>query len=225
LGLFSCSSPKQKLPKPPVYVVSAMKNVMWKGELGSRIDLDTLKKSEGLFGIGPLAGLRGEISIFKGDIYVSKMADDSTQIVELNQKASAPFFVYDYENEWQNIQLESYIKTIADLERFIDSSKFNIETPFPFYLEGFAESAIYHIQNLAPGTKVSNPQEAHQGQKDFLLQNEAVTLVGFFSKEHKGVFTHHDRLVHIHLINEAKNKMGHLDEINMEKMTLYIPKQ
>lgn len=86
-------------------------------------------------------------------------------------------------------------------------------------------SATIHIQNLPEGTKVSSPQEAHQGQTNYELFNENVEIVGFFSTQHKGVFTHHDSYVHMHLITKDESKMGHVDELEIRKLKLYLPKK
>jgi acetolactate decarboxylase len=51
-----------------------------------------------------------------------------------------------------------------------------------------------------------------------------VEVVGFFSTEHKGIFTHHDSFLHMHLISSDEKEMGHLDELEIESMKLYLPK-
>jgi acetolactate decarboxylase len=57
-----------------------------------------------------------------------------------------------------------------------------------------------------------------------LLQQAEVDMIGFFSTRHKGVFTHHDSNVHMHLITSDKKTMGHLDEVvfNTEAVQLYV---
>ena len=88
------------------------------------------------------------------------------------------------------------------------------------------DKADIHIQNLPEGTPVSSPQEAHQGQTNYVLENRKVEIVGFFSKEHQGVFTHHDSFVHLHLITQDRRQMGHLDEMLLGKgdKRLFLPK-
>lgn len=71
---------------------------------------------------------------------------------------------------------------------------------------------------------MSSPKEAHQSQMNYELKNEDVEIIGFFSTEHQGIFTHHDSYLHMHLITKDIKKMGHLDEITFGDMTLYLPK-
>ena len=95
--------------------------------------------------------------------------------------------------------------------------------PFAFKLDGQIENAQIHIQNLPKNTKVSSPKEAHQGQVNYMLTDEDVEIVGFYSQNHKGVFTHHDTFLHMHLITKDESKMGHLDMVRIKKLTLYLP--
>lgn len=208
-----------------VQIVGAMKNVMWKGELGSSIDLDTISNKKGLYGLGPEIYLTGELLINNGKSYISRVISDSTMTVEQSFDVSAPFFVYANVTEWKEIELPSEIKTIQDLEQFIDNKTKDYKRPFTFNLKGQIAKATIHIQNLPKGTKVSSPKEAHQGQVRYKLNEEAVEIVGFFSTAHKGIFTHHDSFLHMHLITKNEEKMGHLDELEIEGMKLYLPKR
>ena len=227
--IFGCNCDQKKTNLNETYsdinIVGAMKNVMWKGELGRSIRLDTISNKKGLYGLGPESYLTGELLINNGQIYVSKVKSDSTMTVEKTFDVSAPFLVYANVTEWNKIELASSIKSIKDIEKLVDEKTTEFKRPFAFKLKGKISKAIIHIQNLPHGTKVSSPKEAHQGQTNYELKDEEVTIVGFFSTEHKGVFTHHDSNIHLHLITKDESKMGHLDELEIENMKLYLPKK
>ena len=72
-------------------------------------------------------------------------------------------------------------------------------------------------------TNESSPQEAHLGQTNYEVKNQEAEIIGFFSTNHEGVFTHHDSNIHLHLITKDLSMMGHLDEI--ESLKLYVPKK
>ncbi len=209
-----------------VQVVGAMKNVMWKGELAGTINLDTIKNKNGLYGLGPVEYLTGELLIIDGKSYSSTVLTDSSISVKETYQTKAPFLVYTNQIDWNVETLPSNIKTIKDLEKFIDNKTLDFNRPFVFKLKGQIENADIHIQNLPKGTKVSSPEEAHQGQANYSLKNNTVDIVGFFSTDHKGVFTHHDSNVHMHLITSDRKKMGHLDKVTFGNGTiqLYLPK-
>ncbi|WP_372920405.1 acetolactate decarboxylase [Salegentibacter sp.] len=229
LGLISCNSTKKDSNTsetyPDIKVVGAMKNVMWKGELGSSIELDTISDKNGLYGLGPESYLTGELLINNGKSYVSKVTSDSTMSVEKSFEVSAPFFVYTHVAEWEEMELTSEVKTIRDLEQFIDEKTTDYKRPFAFKLEGKVSKAVIHVLDLPQGTKVSSPADAHQEQTDYNLSDEEAEIVGFFSTEHKGVFTHHDSYLHMHLITKDESKMGHLDELEIGEMKLFLPKK
>lgn len=228
LAMISCNSVKKESQTnqddAAVNIIGAMKNVMWKGELRGQIDLDTISNRTGLYGLGPESFLKGELLINDGQSYVSRVTSDSTMNVQKTFAVSAPFFVYANVTEWNEIELPTSISTIGDLEQFIDYRTKDFKRPFAFKVVGEVSSATFHILNLPEGTKVSSPEDAHQGQTNYHLTNDQVELIGFFSTEHQGIFTHHDSFLHIHLISEDESKMGHLDELNIATMTLYLPK-
>lgn len=185
LGIVRCSASKTELAVDHSYgdvkVVGAMRNVMWKGELDSQIDLDTIALHQGLYGLGPETFLRGEVLINEGSCYVLRVTSDSTMAVQKTYDVSAPFFVYTHVEEWNEMELPANIKTIRDLERLISEKASTYNRPFAFKLNGKVANALIHIQNLPEGTRVSSPGEAHQGQVNYELYDQPCEIIGFFS--------------------------------------------
>lgn len=224
LTLTSCSSKAQQTTNA-VKIVGQMKNVMWKGQLYGNMSLDTIANKKNLYGLGPVEYLSGEILIIEGKSYKSTVTSDSTMQVEETYDIKAPFFGYANISKWTEQTLVDSIQTIQQLEKYLDKVTKNSPRPFIFRLTGTVEQATIHIVNLPKGSKVSSPDEAHKGQKNYELQNEQADIVGFFSTEHKAIFTHHDTFLHMHLMTTDKQKMGHLDEVLFKKetMKLYLP--
>ena len=101
-------------------------------------------------------------------------------------------------------QLENQIEALAT-KAGIDTSK-----PFPFKLEGRLDSLDYHI--LVP-KKHQQAQASHnEGAKKISAKNADVEIIGFFSKNHEGVFTHKGSFAHLHVV-ERHGYSGHVDEI------------
>lgn len=94
-----------------------------------------------------------------------------------------------------------------------------------FKIASTVDEATIHIVNLPQGTIVKSPNDAHLGQTNFSLTDEEVDILGFFSTDHKAVFTHHDTYLHMHLITSDRKKMGHLDYVFFKKGTikLFLP--
>ena len=220
--LVSCNS---STSTSSVKVSGEMRDVMWKGELQGKVLLDTLNNKKGLYGLGPAEYLRGELLVVDGKSFISTVLTDSTMNVEKKYNVKAPFFVYGNVTDWTKQNLPEYVKNMSDLEDVLNNKAENLTKPFIFKLKGKVKSADIHIQNLPKGSKVSSPKEAHAGQINYKLENEAVELIGFYSTDHKGVFTHHDTNMHIHLITANRDKMGHLDAVEIEEMQLFLPKR
>ncbi|GAB3830745.1 hypothetical protein GCM10028895_47210 [Pontibacter rugosus] len=203
-----------------------MKNVMWKGQLSGNINIDTIANKTNLYGLGPVEYLRGEILIIDGKSYKSTVVSDTTMKVEETYDIKAPFFGYVNITKWTEHNLPDSIRTGQQLETFINSVTTSSPRPFMFKLTGTVEQATIHIVNLPKGSKVSSPDEAHKGQKNYEIKNIKSEIVGFFSTEHKAILTHHDTFLHMHLITADRQKMGHLDEVLFKEgtMKLYLPK-
>jgi acetolactate decarboxylase len=194
-------------------VVGAMKNVMWKGELTGLIQMDSLSK-KGFYGMGPVDYLKGELMIWDGDVYQSSVVNANDMNVKKTSTARAPFFAYEFINEWEEIEIPEGIKSLKELELFLDKRFNQINIPFFFKLEGFVDSANIHIVNLPEGKVVRSPDDAHQGQINYPITKRNVSVLGFFSRNHKAIFTHHDTFIHTHLITQEKDMMGHLEDVS-----------
>lgn len=208
-----------------VKIVGEMKNVMWKGQLSGSINLDTLTNKTHLYGLGPVEYLRGEILIVDGKSYKSTVVSGKTMKVEETYDLKAPFFGYAVISKWTEHELPDSVQSIPQLETYLVQTTKNAPRPFMFKLTGTVEQATIHVVNLPEGSKVSSPDEAHEGQKNYDLKNEQSEIIGFFSTEHKAIFTHHDTFLHMHLITKDRLKMGHLDKVVFKKgmVKLYLP--
>lgn len=205
--------------------VGAMREVMWEGRLGARVRLDTIAGAPGVYAVGPVEGLAGEIAVVDGRAYVSRVTADTAMAVEQTADVGAPFLVYARQERWREVSLPTHVRDVPTLERFIDSATAATPRPLVFRLAGTFREADVHVQNLPPGTPVSSPAEAHSGQAGFRLREVEAEVVGFFSTEHQGVFTHHDSFVHLHLLSADRAALGHVDALGFEagRVRVWLP--
>lgn len=221
---FNCTLKAQQSDNH-VKIAGAMKNVMLKGELYGIIDLDTISNKQHLYGFGPVEFMTGELLIIDGKSYKSSVLKDSSMNVEETYNVKAPFFGYANINNWTEHNLPDSIRTIRQLELFLDIITKSSARPFMFKLTGTVNTAQIHIVNLPAGSIVYSPDDVHKTQVNFTLINEQAEIIGFFSTEHKTIFTHHNTYLHMHLITPDRKKMGHLDDMLLKKgtVTLYLP--
>lgn len=219
-GLYAQSSTEK------VQVSGAMRNVMRKGELHGTIHLDTMAHKTHLYGLGPKEYLKGELLLIDGQSYVSTVNADASIRLEETYDVKAPFFVYANCANWKSYPLPTTIRTMAQLEAYIDQLAGPSPEPFVFKVTGHLAQVNFHTQNLPDGTIVRSPEDAHTNQAKYLREQVDGTLVGFFSRHHQTIFTHHDTFMHMHYINELRTEMGHVDDVQFDgvsNLTLYVP--
>ena len=220
--LVSCNS---STSTSSVKVVGKMRDVMWKGELKGKIATDSLN-SKATYGLGPIEFLKGEIVVFEGQTYISKVIDSISYEVNNVPSASAPFFVYSTNSNLKIIELTATNYSLKGIEEHINSVYKNYDQPLLIRIDGIFNYIKVHSVNLPEGKKVSSPDEAHQGLTQYEFKNISGSLIGFFSRHHKAVFTHHDSFFHAHFISDDRKVLGHIDETNFNssKVTLKVSK-
>ena len=208
-----------------VKVVGKMRDVMWKGELKGKIATDSLN-SKATYGLGPIEFLKGEIVVFEGQTYISKVIGSISYEVNHVPSASAPFFVYSTNSNLKVIELTATNYSLKGIEEHINSVYKNYDQPLLIRIDGIFNYIKVHSVNLPEGKKVSSPDEAHQGLTQYEFKDISGSLIGFFSRLHKAVFTHHDSFFHAHFISDDRKVLGHIDETNFNssKVTLKVSK-
>ena len=220
--LVSCTS---STSKSSVKVVGEMKDVMWKGDLKGKIATDSLNSKE-TYGLGPIEFLKGEIVVFEGQSYVSKVVDSILHKVSKVPSVSAPFFVYSSNSDLKIVKFNRENYTLKELEEYVNLVYKDYDQPLLIRIDGVFEDIKLHSVNLPEGKKVSSPDQAHQGLTQYYFKNISGSLIGFFSRHHKAVFTHHDSFFHSHFISDDRKVLGHIDETNFNStnVTLKVSK-
>ncbi len=208
-----------------VKVVGEMRDVMWKGDLKGKIATDSLNSKE-TYGLGPIEFLKGEILLFEGQTFVSKVVDSISHEVTKIPSAMAPFFVYSLNSELKIVQFSPENYSLKEIEEHINSVYKDYDQPLLIRIDGEFNSMKLHSVNLPDGQEVSSPDEAHQGLTQYDFKNISGSLIGFFSRNHKAVFTHHDSFFHAHFISDDREVLGHIDKTNFNssKVTMRVSK-
>lgn len=215
----------QVIKNQHVMIVGAMKQVMRQGNLTNNINLDTISKKENLYGLGPLANLKGEILVLNGIAYRAVLTNQNTIQVDSTFEMEAPFFGYARINKWTTLPLPRKITNLKKLEAYLNKKVDKNAEPFFFKIIGNIQDGTIHVVNLPSGTIIKSPTDAHQGMVKFTITKQDVIILGFFSHSHHSIFTHHDTKMHLHLITADSKIMGHLEHVSFRKKgtMLYLP--
>ncbi len=216
------------IAKPPeVKVSGAMKNVMMNGDLSAHADIDTLNKTH-LYGLGPVAELKGEIMILDGKVYTT--AKDSTKFLNQQNKVSkAALLVYSNVEKWRAISINLTINSYTELEKLVETTAkdngYDTELPFAFKINAAPVKVAYHVIDWKKGvehTMENHKQFAYAGE----IANVPLSMLGFYSKHHQSIFTHHTTFMHVHILDEKTNTVGHLDDLEINGLlTIYLPEK
>ncbi|WP_374959116.1 acetolactate decarboxylase [Gilvibacter sp.] len=197
---------------PSIEVVGQMRDVMWKGDLSGKISTDSLSRPNA-YGLGPIEYLKGEVLLFEGQTFISKVIDSAVHRVAPVSAVKAPFFVYSKESNLNAISVAPSELSLKSIEELIDSLYFDYDKPLLIRIDGVFKDISVHSVNLPEGRSVSSPDQAHEGLTQFSYKNISGSIVGFFSRKHKAIFTHHDSFFHAHFISDDRSVMGHVDSV------------
>jgi len=222
--LLSCESSSEQ---PVVYHSGALRTMM-SGDISKTIDLDTVAQKKHLYALGAFEGLLGEVQIFDGVSYSSRVKD-SVVTLETGIAGATSLLVYTQVEQWiENSSFQFTSKT--DLERLLwnEAKKIGLDTekPFPFVLEGKVSELQWHVINWNPKDTIHTHQKHQESGLNGIIKNKNIRIVGFYSQKHKAIFTHHSSNIHMHFVAEDQNLAGHVDDLTIEgSITLKLPKR
>jgi len=198
-----------------VHVLGEMRRMFTVQDIGPNVDLAEVNETPHLYALGPLAGLKGEITVTDGQVFVSK-SNGQKPIVAIDPDVKSVFLVYASVPAWRSVDIPESVRNEKDLATFVES-QLPKNTRSAFRVEGNALTARYHIQNYKGSAKALT-HEAHDAAKVFLeINNAPVELVGFFTNREGdgGSFVHMGQTTHVHILSKDRKQMGHLESIKL----------
>lgn len=210
---------------PQVKSTGEIRKIMYDADLSAKIRLDTLNR-ENVFAIGVIDSLRGAIVVANGKPVVSSIKNTYVR-TDTTFNHEATLLVYAYVKNWKEITMEHDLNNIEDLEALVKKLAFehgiDITKPFPFMVKAWAKNINYHVIDWQSG--ISHTAETHkQFAHDLYHSATTVMLAGFYSENHKGIFTPFESKMLVHAITSNPITCGHLESIEtFGKMAIYFP--
>jgi hypothetical protein len=187
------------------------------GDLTPQADLRHLGPGTDLQALGPLAGLRGEVTVIDGIPHIATVSDGTVR-VERSFAHQACFLVQGRVPRWTWTPVPERLAAWRDLASVLGdavrAAGIDPEAPVPFRITGHAVTATFHVLDKRDG----QPHDAarHEAAKvRFPLADEPVDIVGFSSVRHQGIFVPVDSTVHAHLVARDGRASGHVDAIHL----------
>ena len=216
------------IENPKVEIYGALFGMMHQGNLSTRIDLNSLKEKKHTYGLGALTDLKGEILIMDSNVFISSETNNGDINISNSYNHQAALFVQSQVSKWQSMELPSFVHTVTKLEDYIESEAkrygLDIEKPLPFIISGVIPDVKWHIINWPEGdTEHTHIKHINSGLSGH-LKDTSMKILGFYSKHHKAIFTHHTTNVHMHFLTNDKKISGHIDEISFDgNQQLFFP--
>ncbi len=220
--------------------IGVQREIFKTGKATSVISLESLANRPGLYAVGPIEGLDGEITIFDSKPYITKVRG-SDYTVDHTFRHGAFFLVWTEQTKWQDVPVPGTVKNYVDLQQFVKAKAqeagIDVTKPFPFLLTGTPVEIKWHINvDRTAGKPITNELFV-KSKEPFVTRNEPVDIIGFFSEHHAGVFLPSynpaikegsgiQNMIHIHLVSRTSKAAGHIDTITLgDGMVLRLPKQ
>jgi len=227
LVFISCQFSKKEKTSLKVEHKGALKNFMMKGDISSKVGLSEFKGKTNFYALGAVENLKGEIQIFNSEPFITSVEKNKLKIDRtLNKNAS--LLVYASVEKWKSITVPKYISSYEQLEEYIEKTAaengIDIEQPFPFLLEGLMDSIDWHVINWKDGDTIHTHQKHKTSGLYGTLEDKEVEMLGFYSKSHHAIFTHHTTNMHIHVKTIDDDLAGHVDGLYLGSgITLKLP--
>jgi acetolactate decarboxylase len=202
-----------------VQVFGSVHELMMLGRTESRVELGEVAVGPGRYGLAALAGLRGEATVFAGEsclAYPDGPDKVRTNITRQPHEGAALLVVADVPR-WRSVRLEQdvpFARLEAHIAEVAQREGWNFEQALPFLVEGPVRELEWHVvdgSRLPPGEHGHGAHLASAVRGK--IQSGTPLLVGFFSRHHQGVFTHHDTQVHVHFVDRERRLCGHVDGV------------
>lgn len=214
-------------------------DIVAKGQAEGQVPIAAMSGSNGAYGVGAYAGLNGEITIYEGKPFVTQVRGNG-YVMSHADTGAAIFAAWTKNREWRDEPVPAEVKTYLDLQRFIKAraAAAGIDTsttPFPFLLTGTPAELKWHINVDRTEGKPITRELFAKSKENYVMKNEPVDIVGFYSEKHLGAFIgvyvpaikekDVKNAIHIHLVTKDGKSAGHIDDLAFDgRMTLRLPR-
>lgn len=227
--LTACSSPVEESNPVTVHHRGALRNMMHQGDISAKADLQELQDREHLYALGALDALKGEILVWDGTPYIAS-ASGGEVVIDHTFDRKATLLVYAEVSDWAQVAVPDTVDTYIALETFIAQAAakkgLDTEAPFPFLLKGQPAMVDWHVIDWPEGDTEHTHEKHQRSGPHGTLQQGSMDILGFYSKHHTGVFTHHTTNMHLHFRTHDGRLVGHIDNLEPAGgMKLFLPVQ
>jgi alpha-acetolactate decarboxylase len=208
------------------------KHMLHTGNTDGVVKLSALGNAKGTYGVGAIAGMRGEILQWDGRLLVSRGYSPKGETGPATASDEAVLFVRAKVDAWQEIPIASDM-TQAQFETFVlaAAQKAGIDSnqAFPFAVRGNTLNVVWHVVTGTPAGVQhggGTHQQGHAQSRVFRESAATGILLGFHTGAAlEGIASHPGERFHVHYANADLSVSGHVDDYLVPKgAVLMLPK-
>jgi hypothetical protein len=204
------------LPPGQVQAWGHFQRLMHRGDAGAKVQLADLPAGPGVYALGALAELRGEVLIWNGRVLVSRGEHDDGRAEHPRSGDAAALLALAQVPSWQTVQVPRDMNSAA-FERFVldkaGEAGIAVDRPFAFAVRGPLLDLKWHVLIGKAGSGSAGTHNmGHAENRDFESARSDGVLLGFFSGTAlEGVITHPGEKFHLHWASRDLARAGHVD--------------
>jgi len=184
------------------------------------VRLESLSGKPGTYGVGALAGLRGEVLIWDGRVLVSRGHDASGRLEPASTSDEANLLVKATVADWAEVETPADMNQ-SDFESFVrkeaQSRGLDDSMAYPYVVKGRFSRVLWHVaMGVAAGHSGHGENVHAQGHaqiRPFEQKDVDGVMVAFYSGNRlEGVVSHPGVRFHVHYAAAGLSASGHVDE-------------
>lgn len=213
----ACGKPSPSEAATEVRHFGALRQIMHEGQTGAAVRVAEVVPGPHAFALGALSELRGEITVLDDVVWTAYPGHDGAPEVRTGATdEAAALLVVAAVPRWREVPVTADITADdldAEIERLATAAGIDTSAPFPVRFSGPLVDLRWHIvdgRKLQPGSSHAEHARTAVSGVEASVDGE---LLGFFSKTHAGVFTHHGSNTHFHIVLPDRPLTGHVDGV------------
>jgi len=214
-----------------IEVFGNFKRMTHSGDASGKVKLSDLSGRPITYGIGALAGLRGEVLLWDGRVMVSRGHETEGRVEPAAATDEAALLVIASVARWEEVAIPTDM-TQAQFEAFAireaGARGISRSAPFPFAIKGEFARVLWHVVTGTAGTAGtagsagghggSSHAQGHAQNRVFNQRDIAGVALGFYSgNDLEGVISHPGERFHVHVADLAFTRSGHVDAYAVRK--------
>lgn len=227
LALSACATADRTAP--PVRSWGTVREVLGGGQTQARVALGDLT-SPGVFAVGALAALAGEVTIADGEVWASRVVDGvATTERSRAPGGSATLLFSSTVSAWHQVPVERDVSAV-DFDAFVAAQAhrlgFDPAVPFAFQVVGpLRDLRLHVIAGDCPVRAKMLGREPKAAPLRLVRATVSGRLIGIYARDGGGKFSHHGRATHVHaILEDAAPLTGHVDAVGIGRgAVLFLP--